>query len=174
MARARKATLYIEVEHRGVMRPMRFEKEVPSGVRVGSDYLRYRQPDGTRKWENVGTELKKDAIPGAQHSLVAQLIGPDTRCERAAAHQRSACLVVLPGDSRPTDFLSNNATTILQFQQEDLDSREPRVRDCQRRTSECAFCRLEARQEAGPGDVDGPEGTQRSTSSDDLAVPISL
>jgi integrase/recombinase XerD len=57
MAQARKATLYIEVEHQGVMRPVRFEKEVPTGVRVGSYYLRYRQSDGKRKWENVGTEL---------------------------------------------------------------------------------------------------------------------
>jgi hypothetical protein len=34
MAQARKATLYIEVEHQGVMRPVRFEKVVPTGVTV--------------------------------------------------------------------------------------------------------------------------------------------
>ena len=56
MAQPRKATLYIELEHQGVMRPVRFEKVVPTGVRVGSFYLRYRQPGGKRKWENVGTE----------------------------------------------------------------------------------------------------------------------
>jgi hypothetical protein len=39
------------------MRPVRFEKAVPTGARVGSFYLHYRQPDGKRNWQNVGTEL---------------------------------------------------------------------------------------------------------------------